>query len=166
VRHVPSDAVYVTLLGRSGWGVLNAYYAVVREGRFIPGEIHVFTEGSGVALLESVKEGLARITEAFGGAAEIRSTEIPDADFVEAGRQISALIRTCREQGSRVAIDITSGRKALVVGALVPLRDTEVDHIFYLDITTTEGNALPYMMIPLPIQRLRDFARYQQRGQA
>lgn len=144
--------------------MLNAYYAVLRKGGFMPGEIHVFTESSEEPLLRPVMEGLASITDAFGGAAEIASVVVPDADFIEAGRQISDLIRSCKERGSRVAIDITSGRKALVVGALVPLRDAGVDHIFYLDITTTEGNALPYMMIPMPIQRLRDFAQYQQRG--
>ena len=160
-----SDAVYVTLLGRSGWAVLNTYYAVVRDGRFVPGEIHVFTESTEAPLLGPVTDGLARITAAFGGVAETASTVVPDADFVEAGRQISALVQECKDRGARVAIDITSGRKALVVGALVPLRETGVDHIFYLDITTTEGNALPYMMIPLQIQRLRDFAQYQQRGQ-
>ena len=163
---MPSDAVYVTLLGRSGWAVLNTYYAVLHESRFTPAEIHIITESVEEPLLGPVIDGLTRITDAFGGAAQIASAVIPDADFIEAGRQISELIRSCKERGSRVAIDITSGRKALVVGALVPLRETGVDHIFYLDITTTEGNALPYMMIPLPIQRLRDFAQYQQQGPA
>jgi len=163
---VPSDAVYVALLGRSGWAVLNTYYAVLREGRFVPDEIRVFTESSEESLLGPVMDGLTLITGAFGGAATISKTVIADADFLDAGRKISSLVRECRAGGKRVAIDITSGRKALVVGALVPLRDTDVDHIFYLDITTTEDNALPYMMIPLPIQRLRDFAPDRQQSEA
>lgn len=166
-KHVPSDAVYVTLLGRSGWAVLNTYYAVLREEMFAPQEIHIFTESAEAPLLGPVIDGLTRITNAFDIAAKIAPpVVIPDGDFFKAGQQILDLVRDCRTEGKRVAIDITSGRKALVVGALVPLRDIGIDHIFYLDITTTEGNALPYMMIPLPIQRLRDFAQYQQRGPA
>ena len=83
--------------------------------------------------------------------------QIPTGDFVDEGRKISARIKAGRKQGSKVAIDITPGRKALVAGALIPLASISVDHVFYLQITSTDDAAKPYMMIPLASQQLRDF---------
>jgi hypothetical protein len=83
--------------------------------------------------------------------------QIPTGDFIEAGRKISARIRKVKQEGSKVAIDITPGRKALVAGALIPLASIAVDHVFYLQITSTDDAAKPYMMIPLSSQKLRDF---------
>jgi len=80
---------------------------------------------------------------------------IEEADFVSAGREISDLVKRLRSEGCRIAIDITPGRKALVAAALIAAVKHRMDHVFYLVVRRLE--AKPYMMIPLSIQRLKDF---------
>ena len=157
VSVLSSDAVYITMTGRSVWALLNAYYAVLRETKFRPTQIIILSETEHAGQITVVKKGLAILSEGFGIAPQVYVEQIPTGDFVDAGRKISARIKAGRKQGSKVAIDITPGRKALVAGALIPLASISVDHVFYLQITSTDDAAKPYMMIPLLSQQLRDF---------
>jgi len=34
--------IYITMLGRSIWAVLNSYYAVLKEKQYYPNEIFLF----------------------------------------------------------------------------------------------------------------------------
>ena len=145
------------MTGRSIWALLNAYYAVLRETKFRPTHIIILSETEHAGQIPIVKKGLAILSEGFGIAPHVDVEQISTGDFIDAGRKISSRIRMVKEQGSKVAIDITPGRKALVAGALIPLASIAVDHVFYLQITTTDDAAKPYMMIPLSSQHLRDF---------
>jgi len=69
----------------------------------------------------------------------------------------ATIAETLKQNGYKVAIDITPGRKALVAGALIPISKIGVDHVFYLAIKTLDNVSKPYKMIPLQIQELRDF---------
>ena len=157
VSGLSSDSIYITMTGRSDWALLNTYYAVLRETKFRPTQIIILSETEHAAQIPVVKKGLAILSEGFGIAPQVDVEQVQTGDFIEAGRKISARIKDGRKQGSKVAIDITPGRKALVAGALIPLANIAVDHVFYLQITSTEDAAKPYMMIPLASQQLRDF---------
>jgi hypothetical protein len=152
-----SDSIYITMTGRSVWALLNTYYAVLRETKFRPTQIIILSETEHAGQIPVVKKGLAILSEGFGIVPHVDVEQVQTGDFIEAGRKISARIKAGRKQGSRVAIDITPGRKALVAGALIPLANIAVDHVFYLQITSTDNAAKPYMMIPLASQQLRDF---------
>ena len=117
----------------------------------------ILSETEHAGQIPVVKKGLAILSEGFGIAPQVDVEQISTGDFIDAGRKISSRIRMVKEQGSKVAIDITPGRKALVAGALIPLASIPVDHVFYLQITSTDDAAKPYMMIPLASQQLRDF---------
>jgi hypothetical protein len=157
VSVLSSDSLYITMTGRSVWALLNAYYAVLRETKFRPTQIIILSEAEHAGQIPVVKKGLAILSEGFGIAPQVDVEQVQTGDFIEAGRKISARIKDGKKQGSKVAIDITPGRKALVAGALIPLANIAVDHVFYLQITSTEDAAKPYMMIPLASQQLRDF---------
>jgi hypothetical protein len=157
VSVLSSDSIYITMTGRSVWSLLNAYYAVLRETKFRPTQIIILSETEHAGQIPVVKKGLAILSEAYGIAPHVDMEQVQTGDFIEAGRKISARITAGKKQGSKVAIDITPGRKALVAGALIPLANIAVDHVFYLQITSTEDAAKPYMMIPLASQQLRDF---------
>jgi CRISPR/Cas system-associated protein Csm6 len=146
------------MTGRSVWALLNAYYAVLRETKFRPTQIIILSEAEHATQIPVVKKGLAILSEAYGIAPAVEVEQVQTGDFMEAGKTISARIKTAKSQGCKVAIDITPGRKALVAGALIPVASLAVDHVFYLQITTTDDAAKPYMMIPLASQQLRDFS--------
>ena len=145
------------MTGRSVWALLNAYYAMLRETKFRPTQIIILSEIEHAGQIQLVKKGLTILSDGYGIAPNVDIEQIQTGDFIQAGKKISARIKAGKEQGSKVAIDITPGRKALVAGALIPLANLSVDHVFYLQITTTDDAAKPYMMIPLTSQQLRDF---------
>ncbi|WP_094228148.1 hypothetical protein [Methanolobus psychrotolerans] len=159
--------VYITMLGRSVWAVLNSYHAVLREKEFFPDEIVLFAEGKASEKLlkeiDATVRGLAILSEEFHISPAIKYEVISeseceisfDADFVKMVQHILGLIKKRKKDGDVIAIDITPGKKTLVAGTLLPINLSDVDHIFYLSIKETVPR--PYMMIPYQIQQLNDF---------
>ena len=156
---------YVTLLGRSTWALVNTYYALLVEKWFFPDKIHVFTEKPYEAHLAKARLALEILSNEYGFEPDIQEVVIPSSDFIEAGRQISALVTELKASGFTVAIDITGGRKALVAGTLLSIANLDIDHVLYLSINSLDNAANPYMMIPLRIQQLRDFSEEAKRVQ-
>ncbi len=151
--------IYVTLLGRSVWALLNTYYAAADEG-CEPDVIHVFAEESYRNSSEEVEEGLKIISEGYGFSPEIKIHVVDDVDFVKAGKKIRKTLRQLMEGGNEVSIDITPGRKALVTAALLSAFDLSaekklnVDNVLYLAVSETKPK--PYYEIPFQIQDLRN----------
>jgi hypothetical protein len=148
---------YITMLGRSTWALVNSYYAVIREKKYNPDTIIVFTEDRYKNGLDRASKALEILSEDFGLKPTIQHEVIEEADFLSAGRRVFQIVEDLKSRGFEVAVDITPGRKALVAGALVPLSKISVDHVFYMLIDTVEDASKPYMMIPLQIQHLKDF---------
>jgi hypothetical protein len=156
---------YISLLGRSVWGLLNAYNAVLRENQYLPDKIGIFTEEAFRKNVETIKEGMRILSEEYGCEPTITSETVPDGDFMGAGTKILAHVRDLKALGHEVALDITSGRKALVAGAILSTAGIDLDHVFYLLIDTLRDAAKPYPMIPFHRQRLLDFAKARREGQ-
>jgi len=153
----PGD-VYITLLGRSTWALVNAYQAVLREKGLRPERVAIVTEEP-YAANAAIAAGAVRIvSEGYGFAPTVDVEVLPEADFVQAGRTIRSLASDFIRQGFHVAIDITSGRKVTAAGALiaVSLAGLDIRHIYYLAMKSTDDVAKPYMMIPRQIQKIRD----------
>jgi len=153
----PGD-VYITLLGRSTWALVNAYHAVLREKGLRPERVSIVTEKPYSVNASTAVEAIRIISEGYGFAPAIEVEVLPEADFVRAGQTIRSLAADFIRQGFRVAIDITSGRKVTVAGALiaVSLAGLDIRHIYYLAMGSVDDVAKPYMMIPHQIQRIRD----------
>ena len=146
---------YITILGRSTWALLNTYYAVLMEKTYFPDLVYVYAEDIYADELEKAVEGIKILSEEFGFNPEVHAKIVREADFLNAGKEISELIGKLKEEGYSIAIDITPGRKALVAAALIPAVKHKMDHVFYLAVKSLESK--PYMMIPLSIQQLKDF---------
>ncbi|MFQ5834124.1 MAG: hypothetical protein ACE5H4_15575 [Candidatus Thorarchaeota archaeon] len=149
------DQAYITLMGRSGWAVVNSFHAVSIETEYRPVQIHLIHESQYSDAVEPVVQGLEAIQSSYT-TPSVSCIEVPDWDAHAAGRTALELVQTLREKGFEVALDITGGRKALVTGSLLALREEPFRHVYYLAIETTEGAAKPYLMIPKRIQRLFD----------
>ncbi len=161
--------IYITMTGRSIWSILNTYYCVLMQSRFIPDKVVVFSEEFSSIYnfqdRENILEGLRITSGYFGLEVEIEVINITDEedktgcsiDFVNAASSISLFVKEQKQAGNVIALDITPGRKTLVAGALVPMKLEEVDHLFYLAIQNLK--AAPYMMIPFQQQHLHDFKK-------
>ncbi len=152
-----SEVVYLSLLGRSVWALLNTYTAVVQERGYYPDTIFIVVEKPFHADTAQVTEGLRIISKQHDFSPEITSIMVDEADIVDVYKKVYALIQSHKKDGASVAIDITPGRKALVAGTLLPITLNDVDHVFYLAISTMDDVARPYWMIPHQVQTLYDF---------
>ncbi|MFX0101918.1 MAG: hypothetical protein ACFFCS_20300 [Candidatus Hodarchaeota archaeon] len=150
---------YVTTLGRSAWGMVNSYHAMLKSEDFQPDVVHIVTEDVYEHLLGKGVEALKIISENFGFKPEFSTMVVKQADFVEAGTKVNGLIKDLKKGGYQIAVDITAGRKSLVAGTLIPLSKMDVDHVFYLAISTIKDVNKPYPMIPRTMQSLKDFIK-------
>ena len=157
VTPVPGDA-YITLLGRSTWALVNAYHAVLREKGLRPERVSIVTEEPYAGEASTAATAVRILSEGYGFSPEIGIEILPEADFLRAGQTIRTLVGDFIRQGFSVAIDITSGRKVTVAGALIAVSVAGLDirHIYYLAMKSTDDVAKPYMMIPHQIQQIRD----------
>jgi len=153
-----SGDAYITLLGRSTWALVNAYHAVLREKGLRPERVSIVTEEPYAQEASTAAEAIGIVSEGYGFVPAIGVEILPEADFVRAGQTIRSLAQDLIRQGFCVAIDITSGRKVTVAGALiaVSLAGLDIRHIYYLAMQNTDDVAKPYMMIPHQVQRIRD----------
>lgn len=152
-----NNKAYITILGRSTWALINTYYAVLSEKSYYPDLVYIFAENVYAEELKKAVKGVEILSEEYGFKPKIEQETIKEADFVEAGLKINALIKELKQKGCSIAIDITPGRKALVAGALLPAGKIGVDHIFYLAMKSLKNVAKPYKMISPQIQDLKDF---------
>ena len=148
---------YLTNLGRSTWALVNTYYAVLRDKEYFPDTLWIFTEQSYQPKLDKAITALKILSEEFGINPVVQTRVVNDWDFLAAGKEIISEVKKLKAHGYEVAIDITPGRKALIVASLITGIKVKIDHIFYLAIKTTEDAAKPYMMISQQIQQIRDF---------
>lgn len=147
--------LYLVLLGRSVWASLNTFYSVLVEGQFTPDVVMIVCEDSFEENLIQLDEGFRVISKGFGLDPEIRSISVEEGNIVSAGLEIRGIIDSFSHEAT-VALDITSGRKALVAGALLSTSDRQPGHVFYLIIDTLEDVAKPFPMIPYQVQHLVD----------
>jgi len=146
---------YITLMGRSGWAVLNSFHASVIETDYRPQEIHILCESQFSDDVRPVKQGIEIIQSSYS-TPSVHVVEIPDWDARTTGATALSLVQQLRRDGFEIALDITGGRKAPVAGSLLALKNESLRHLFYLGIETTEGAAKPYLLIPKRKQKLFD----------
>ncbi|NLA99417.1 MAG: hypothetical protein GX837_00350 [Methanomicrobiales archaeon] len=153
-----SNDAYIALLGRSTWALINTFHAVLHEKGLRPKRVIIVTEEPYAREASIAADAIGIISEEYGFIPVIGMEILPETDFVEAGQTIRSLATDLIQQGLHVAIDITSGRKVTVAGALIAVSVAGLDirHIYYLAMKNTDDVAKPYMMIPHQIQQIRD----------
>ncbi len=149
------NSTYLTLMGRSGWAVINSYYATVLETEHEPDRVILFYESQYADTIEKVKRGIEIIQGSYC-TPNIAGIEVPTSDIDTIAQAVRDSVTEEKARNAEIILDITGGRKALVVGSLLAMKHQGPDHVYYLDIETTQGVAKPYLMIPLKIQKLLD----------
>ncbi|KUG19885.1 hypothetical protein ASZ90_010387 [hydrocarbon metagenome] len=152
-------SAYIALLGRSTWALVNTYYAVLREMGLRPARVYILAEEPYAGSAPVVREAVGILSDSYGFSPDIDLITVPEADFTGAGNAIRSLAEDLTRDGFSVALDITSGRKAMVAGALITISRAHLDvsHIYYLAVKAENEIAKPYMMIPQKAQQVRDF---------
>lgn len=156
--------VYITLLGRSTWSLINSLHVSLEEGNS-PDLIHVFSEERFAGELKKIKKALEILSEGYEVPFGVETHMLDDMDFIEAAEKIREELKKYLKDESDVIIDITSGRKPLVTAAILSMEDLRgddglsVEGVEYLAIESLEDSSKPYFMIPLEIQHPKDLVK-------
>lgn len=150
------EHVYITTLGRSPWAVINTFYEVLRLKKYQPTRIVILVEESYTCFLDDVRGALQIISEAYGLNPCFDVVVVQDAEIMLMYHRIHPLLKELLEQGDDFAVDITGGRKTLVVALVLTMRRFST-HIFYLEVIGEGIRDVPLMMKPLQTMQLHDF---------
>jgi hypothetical protein len=137
--------------------MINSLWASVRQQGYIPDKVYICSTKKN---MKGANRNSKRITALLEGCDKdpiITVVEIPENDFIVTGKKISEMIKKEKKSNNKVALDITSARKAIASPALIAADRFKADHIFYLYIQDITNANRPYMMIPLNIQHSNDF---------
>jgi|GEM_PF-1188149 len=145
--------VLVTDTGRSFWAVVNSVHAFLKETGIRPEKIVVLYEDG--TDLGKIPEYLRMLARHYGVEEPIYHM-LPEADFEGARRMIvSRVLWEDVAEGAEVVMDVTPGRKAIVVAQVMAAVDGMASHIMYLYIRRLDNADRPYSMIPLALQELK-----------
>jgi hypothetical protein len=149
--------VYITLAGYAEWALINSLWASVRQQNFIPDKVYICSTKKNLKGAQRNKQRVLTLLQGCDKEPIIVMVEIPENDFVATGQKISDIIKKEKKAKNKVALDITSARKAISSPALIAADRHKADHIFYLYIEDATNAGRPYLMIPLIIQHSNDF---------
>ena len=122
---------YLTLMGRSGWAVLNSFHAVLLETEYRPDTIFLLYETQLKDAIKPIIQGLELLQRTYTKT-NVKALEVPTWDAGCAGKTALETLNALRAIESEIALDITGGRKALVAGTLLGLKGQGIDLVFYL----------------------------------
>jgi len=135
---------YVTLAGKSSWALINSYYSSLRRGLKVE-RILIVVEDRDVEKVELLKRAVEEVSAAYGMSPEIKVLSLkfpPD---------INLLKKMFRRMGD-IVLDITAGRKSLVMVSIVALSFLG-GKVIYLSLLEEDEGEKPHMMIPLHLQK-------------
>lgn len=152
--------VLITLLGRSGWGLFNSVWAMIRTHDYVPGKVYLITDGCQMPVAEQVRTMLEVLLGEYEEHPEIEIVPLKGDLIMEVAEIVREIAEKEKGRGNTIALDVTPGTKSLVMGAVIPGMNRKLfDHVFYLYIESLKNAARPYITIPVSIQHDREFLR-------
>lgn len=129
------------------------------EEQFIPDTVY-FLDNPGLTDSVGVAADVTRtiLTQHGIKDPEIKINNLDhETDFGDIADHFSKAIRTARDGGAQIAIDVTPGRKFMSAIAFNSGTTFDVNHIFYLYIKSSEYHGRIYPNIPRTGVELYDF---------
>jgi len=151
--------VLLTMMGRSVWGLFNSVWSNIRQFDYLPDKVYVLTVGCEAARGQMAREMLVVLLKEHGSSAEVVLVDVPANDVKEIGRKVNEIVGEEKTKGSEVAVDVTPGTKATVLGTIIGAGKVKVDHIFYLYLESLQNASRPYLEIPLDLQSSHDLLK-------
>ncbi|MCU0861785.1 MAG: hypothetical protein MUE65_05650 [Methanomassiliicoccales archaeon] len=149
--------ILVTMMGRSTWGLFNSVWASIRTYDFLPDRVHILTAGCDRHSADKAAGMLKVLLTESGSKGEVLVRVVPEEDVGGIAEQVKAITSEERRGGHSIALDVTPGKKAAVLGSVLSgMSRNDFDRIFYLYIEDLRNADRPFMEIPLSVQRPHD----------
>lgn len=147
---------YLTLEYRSPWAAVNSLWAAATRHGFVPDRIDLLSPDPATSHARQHARMLGALQEGLGKPARVETTRIDPEALARVRRDAEAILHARRMEGARIAVDLTPGRTVAKLALLQACEAKPPDHIFYLDVPRYDYRDLPYLRIPLRLQRSRD----------
>jgi hypothetical protein len=149
--------VLITMMGPSVWSTANSLWSAVRDHGYLPERIHILCSDS-TGSCSVAAQMMAAILEDYGVRPDIRMAEINEESVLAVRDRVASIVEEEEKAGNVVALDVTPGRKGVVLGAMLA-GGKRYEHIFYLYITSLDNANRPYLMVPMSRQRAHDLRK-------
>ena len=94
-----ANQAYITLMGRSGWAVLNSFYASIIETEYRPDQVHLIYESEYANDIDPVMRGLEIIQSSYI-TPNVKALEVPNWDAHATGHAIRELVQDLQKEKS------------------------------------------------------------------
>jgi len=149
--------VLITLMGPSHWGMFNSIWGMIRSHDYVPDRIYILGREKDWEGHEKAKRMIVPLVKEYGGKGEMLFEKIKGDSVSDVVEKVRKIGEKEKQRGNTLALDITPGRKAVVLGSLFAGWTNHLfDRIFYLYIESLRNANRPYMLIPMSIQVSHD----------
>jgi hypothetical protein len=118
--------------------------------------VHVLTSGCDREAAEQAAKMLRILLQEHGSPAEIRLEVIDEESMKSVSASARRILEEERKQGNTIALDVTPGKKEVVLGTLISGPRRSYDKVFYLHIETLKHADRANIEIPLEAQHSHD----------
>jgi hypothetical protein len=158
--------ILVTMMGRSTWGLFNSVWASIRTYDFLPDRVYILTAGCDRLVADNAAKMLRILLSESGSKGEVEVRAVSEEDVGQIAREVKRITAEERQAGNRIALDVTPGKKAIVLGSVLSgMSRNDFDHMFYLYIEKLKNADRPYMEIPLGLQHPHEILGEVRKGQ-
>ena len=157
-------SVWVTFVGLSEIAVYNPIWAVIKEKGEILNKIYFLVTKKSEKLVGSLKEKCQKIIIQYGGEKvdfEIIK-DIEESNLISQIELVEKIVKEEKNQGNKVIVDTTPGRKIMSNAALLGAQKGEADQIIYLHLKDSSYVGVDYPMIPYPLQELHNLEKFRE----
>jgi len=153
-------------MGPSNWGMFNSVWGMIRSYNYVPDRIHIMGRERDHDEFNNVKKMLKPLLREYGSKVDIRFELISGGRVDDVYDRVQKILD--EGKGDEMALDVTPGRKAAVLGSLLAgWKDGKMsrfDHVFYLYIESLRNASRPFILIPMSVQRSHDIPRENRRS--
>jgi len=149
--------VLITMMGRSTWGLFNSIWASIRVWQYLPDRAYILTAECDRQQAEHASKMLHILLTEHGSKGEIIIQAVSAEQIGDIARAVKDITSKEKGGGNLVALDVTPGKKATVLGSVLSgMARNDFDHIFYLYIESLKNADRPFLEIPMGVQHPHD----------
>lgn len=146
---------WITTIGTSPFAVINTIWAACKSDEYVPDNIIWITnEHISTDIVDSVNDWTCEILNAYGvNKPMLNEISVDETDVMGLHDVVFNTIQKSKSMGT-VAIDMTPGRKYMSAIAMQCGIEAGADKIFYLFLSDSRYQDIPFPLIPVKKQSL------------
>ncbi|MHA1593914.1 MAG: CRISPR-associated ring nuclease [Candidatus Baldrarchaeia archaeon] len=157
--------VWITFVGVSLAAICNTIWMCYDLDILRPNVFYLIYNEKTRDLMYDARDLISEICKTYGiPNPQIAGIKTKEDDLDQISREIRKILKFETKKGSRIAVDLTPGRKYMTLILAIIAAQFNVDHAFYLHLKDPQYQNELYPRIPQPLQELYDLNRILKEG--